>query len=696
MAATSAYADLPPPHDGSYWVSALRDPARRDEALCALILRGDVVGEPAYRETVPNIGCRVTGTFDNTAQPNGVMGVFLGSRWSEEEREDKQPGGHFLLFDAAGRRVPVFERSNSLDASDAVIPYQSSGALAVVQKIGYSTRSDWDVDGIYVVPATTDQRPILAILVGAPRKQEGAPAPVEWSWRARDLDGDGTPEIQIGPLVNSVLIPKAVFRYSSESHNYEGPTGSLDGDFYVLPASSEKSRWDWITKFEQAHMPTKNLPLPSSDASPGESLRELGARFSAAREAGDYELADALVMTMAKRMGHRFMSNETEDMASYWVFERGNCNLDFLPQDKQTLFLRHNRTLTEGIEVCEIAELPADAKEETKRRMTQLIDSRVSVVGYERTDVYDQFARQRTINTRALELLADFGLADDRFERDGDSALIEQIRAGRVDNVRRLLEAGYDVNLGTPRIWQRTQVESPDTAPFLPPPVLPLQAVKDSLAERGEQALEVAKILLEQGANPYRLRWAPHYAREVAADPTLQARLDALLAAAEKTHNPISSEFRGYLVEWYPDGETVYARFAVGNGSDKTFALPAWAEGGDYLLGSLDMESHFETRMRRGTQWSSNRIIEHGWSPSTRLEIKPGESREVLYPLGSYDYLQNYEGRLHRLWINNYPGAIYSEPFLMHDPRYPVARKERTSERDWYGLRARKVKTDAE
>lgn len=690
LAASPAQADASSQRDGKYWVSALRDSARRDEAVCALILRGEVVGDHKYRETVPDIGCKVTGTFDNSTQSDGVVGVFLGSPWSETKLADGQAGGHLLMFDAAGRGVPAFEGSNSLGETDGVVSYRPSGEIAVVQQISYGGPFDRDVDGIYVVPATTGQVPILSVLVATPKKKEGAPAPAAWSWRALDLDGDGTLEIQIGRVVRGKLTPEAVYHYSAVSQRFEGPGGSPTGDFYLLPSRPEKRRWEMAKEMSHAGLRIASEPSPSSGSSVAEKLEILHARFTAAREAGDYELADTMVLAMAQLMGRRFLSRYTDEIASYWIFERGHCNLKFLPQDKIELFLRHERELREGIQVCEAAKLPADAGEEVKRRMTQLIDSRVEVGGYRRTDVYDQFARQRTINERALELLSAYDLQDVRFERGDESALIEQIRAGRAENVRSLLDAGYDVNLGTPRIWQHTQVSEPDTAPFQPPPVLPLQAVKDSLAVRGEQALEVAKVLLERGANPHRLKWASRYTREVAADPVLEARLDAMFAEAAKSHNAISSEFRGFLVESFPDdGESVYARFEVGNGSDETFALRAWTDSGDYLLGSLNMESHFETRLVGGAKWDSPLSIEHGWSPSTSVQIKPGESRIVLYPLGSYQYLQGPEGLRHRLWINNYPGAIYSEPFRMSDPRYPVIGQHRAAKRDWYGERQR-------
>jgi len=265
------------------------------------------------------------------------------------------------------------------------------------------------------------------------------------------------------------------------------------------------------------------------------------------------------------------------------------------------------------------------------------------------------------------------------------SMLVVAIMAGRADNVRLLLDHGYDPNLGTPRIWVHHN-PSPDIfTPFHPLPMLPLQAVRNSLPSQGEKALEVARVLLDHGANPNRLRWYPDYAADVQVEATLAARLDQLYSEAGKKHPAVSAEFRGVVHEFTPKGESVYARILVGNGSDKTVSIAAWVDGDDFLFDGLNSKTRLESRMAGGTQWAVPLSIEHGWSPATKVDIPPGQSREVYYEPGLFALLRSQEGMQYRLWINDYPAEIYTEPFQWLDQRYPVLTKSRDSSRDWYG-----------
>ncbi len=690
LTSAAALANPPAQQDAKYWLAALKDPGLRDEAVCALLSSGQsVTSQYKYYEHVPDYGCRVRQVIDNLGHSDGTALVFLGVESRYYKLMDGSPGGHYVLFDAEGRGVPPFQNNNLLRDPDGVVDYLGDRSMAIVQQTSYGTDEGWSVEGLYVVPATAAQVPVLGILLGArPGKKGGKPVP-PWSWRAVDLDGDGRLEFEIGPKVGADMIVRATYRYSPTSGRYEGPSGSLEGDFFLLPDFDPEQRWPRVQAFVTAHKLSgdcgKNCTdQTSSRKGPGiDTIEDMRRRFEAAREARDYPAMDAVVQEVRLAASPRVQSTLNEEVARYWVMDRGRCNLDFMPPDKVDFYQHYNVWITEALLICEAVKQVEAGNGGERAIMGKLFDAREKSFVVSRSFLYDAYARQVTINKKALALLAEYGLNDLWFDGDRESALIEQVRAGRADNVRVLLESGYDANLGVAQKWQFVNPVEGETAPFLPLPILPLQAAREALASQGERGLDVAAVLLEHGANPNRLAWYPHYAVYAKADPKLQARLDARIALAAKRSPASSAEFLGYLLEPGPDGESIYARFLVGNGSSKPVSISAWTDGTDFLLGGLDWESHLESKMPVGSRWSRSLVIEHGSSPSTRLVIQPGESHEVLYEMGFYSVINGQEKLQYRLWINQYPDAIYSEPFRMHDMRYPVNFTSREEVRDW-------------
>lgn len=682
------------PWNGSSWVEALGDDARGDEAVCRLLARGDEVeGAIRYREDVPDDGCRVVRVADNRSQPGGVVAVFLAHAYSDETLQDGSAGGHFVLFDPDGRRVAAFEKYNSLGDTDGLIRYRGQ-ALAIVSRVSYGgLPSGWDASGLFVVPLDTAQQPILALILGVRKTSERVPAHLQWQWRARDLDADGAVEIEIGSGGSAGFIPKALYRYSVSTGRYEGPAGSPDGDFLLVTRRPQgDSWWKVADNFARGHDDAGSCDACASARSPEatawEQLDRSYHSFKAAHAAADTAGADQAVLAFGEAATRttRMRLDRAEEIASYWIFERARCNLDFLPDKRRAELLKWHRVFPEAILVCEASKLRLESEDALRRQATRLLDERARPYGGQRTDVYDAFARQRTINRRALEFLARLRLDDQRFERDGDSALIEQIRAGRTDNVRLLLDTGYDPNVGVPRLWRKSSHEAA-RAPHYPQPVLPLQAVRESLATQGERALDIAQLLLDRGANPNRLRWYPAYRKVEPAPGDLESRLRTLLQDSAARQPSVSAEFRGYRVEMDDEGSTTtYARFVIGNGSESPAAIRAWTDAGDYLLGGLHYESHLETQLTGGSEWhDGGLVIEHGWSPATELVLQPGESGEVLFRMSPDALLAAPEGTRYRLRIATFPGAILSEPFLARDRRYAVTYASRTAPRDWYG-----------
>jgi hypothetical protein len=229
--------------------------ATRDEAVCGLLRRGQyAVESPRYRQEVPSGGCRVRALFDDTARSNGGLVTLLDPDFTDPELPDRPDVGVLVIFDRAGRIVPVFEAANYLKGSDGVVKYRHDGAVAVVHQFGYAGDPDWSVEALHVVPATVDQVPVLSVLIGAPHRRFADPENPNWAWRAHDVDGDGNLEFEIGPSQpNGSLVMKATYRYSSVSQRYEGPAGSLSGDFYLVQPPQAARNWSVAEQFALAH-----------------------------------------------------------------------------------------------------------------------------------------------------------------------------------------------------------------------------------------------------------------------------------------------------------------------------------------------------------------------------------------------------------------------------------------------------------
>src|SRR5262245_37600921 len=232
-------------------VPGSRHAETRDQAVCELIARGHyTVASPRYEQKVPSGGCRVRGLFDDTTSPSGTTVALLDPDFTDPELPARPDVGVLVIFDSTGRMVPVFEAANYLKGSDGVVKYRSDGALAVVHQFGYTGDPDWSVEALHVVPTTTVQTPILSVLLGAPHSRWARSGEREWTWRVQDADGDGNLEFDIGPAErDGAMDRKATYRYSSASNRYEGPGGSLAGDFYLVQPPQAECNWNIAAQF---------------------------------------------------------------------------------------------------------------------------------------------------------------------------------------------------------------------------------------------------------------------------------------------------------------------------------------------------------------------------------------------------------------------------------------------------------------
>lgn len=417
----------------------------------------------------------------------------------------------------------------------------------------------------------------------------------------------------------------------------------------------------------------------------GSSLREsraLGERLRLARDAGDLETADALVDQLQPYLSGRVYNDVVEAIAEYSVFERGRCQLATLPSSKRAI-AEQDAWVREGMLACQAARLPESDGPEARALLRRLVDGRVESL--RASDVYDRFARQATLDVAALRWLHGHSLADVGFEGATESALIAQVRAGRADNVDTLLDLGYDANQPIARRMPR----SPDDADGDPghgrSQALPLQAARDALPRLGGAAIAVARVLLAHGANPNLLKWHRYTPAAVAVDPGLQARWDALLRDAPAATDPVGALFQGLVFEPGLHGETAYASFLVGNGSDAPIRIAAWTDRGDYLLDSLH-QARIEFHRSGGSTWDFPVVLQDGFSPGSGLTLQPGDSREVLVEWDMQRALSMPADVRYRLRFmdDDRVEAHHSEPFVLHDPARPPRYRVVQGGRRWY------------
>jgi hypothetical protein len=207
-------------------------------ALCRLIALKRYYRTPRYEPDA----CSSLTVRHFIASPQADRTVYAAIIESDLVDDPQVPhAGLLTLFDSHGFIIPVFAGANLLESADAVLAYQGDQRRAIAHVINTSAGDD-TVQVLHVVPMADPQQSVLTVIVGPPAIEvcEG----YSWSWRARDVDGDGIDDIEIGPLVDQAggIDPRATYHWSGDEGRYVGPAGSPADGFLrtdLLPGHDE-------------------------------------------------------------------------------------------------------------------------------------------------------------------------------------------------------------------------------------------------------------------------------------------------------------------------------------------------------------------------------------------------------------------------------------------------------------------------
>jgi len=222
---------------GRTLVHLLLDSDKRDEAYCALLRLGLSHRRlPARDECLP-----VTEVVAAPQTDGSSLYLVFGKPGYEVERTPnrRNSAGPFSLFDSDGFVIPVFQGANLVNGDSELFRDSPQGGIAIGHAFGESHGDSfkpghWSTQVLHVVPTTPEQKPALSVVLGPPVFGfEDSCKGFFWTWRVRDLDGDGWPEIEIGPRTDEQndIAPAATYRWSPEQGRSVGPTGSPEQGF---------------------------------------------------------------------------------------------------------------------------------------------------------------------------------------------------------------------------------------------------------------------------------------------------------------------------------------------------------------------------------------------------------------------------------------------------------------------------------
>ena len=239
-AQSSALTDASPAARGRVDAEALTDPGRRQAAFCRLLDARRYHAPQPYTEGP----CNPVDDVVVAPQPNGraLYMVFHNAPVPDGGISLGDARGGFTLIDGDGFIVPVPDGANYLGEHDRLYAPAGNGPLVMVQVYGHAGGDafggdGWEVQVLHATAVVPGARTLAVALGPATFGFEDGCVGYSWWWRSRDVDEDGTLEIEIGPRVDAAdhITPRVVYRWSPRARRYSGPRGSVDEGFRRLP-----------------------------------------------------------------------------------------------------------------------------------------------------------------------------------------------------------------------------------------------------------------------------------------------------------------------------------------------------------------------------------------------------------------------------------------------------------------------------
>jgi hypothetical protein len=272
IAVISVSAGLSATQEAWRLVALLQDRTERDSAACQLLELGLYRSTPRYTDKPCE---RISGAVNHVVvahqEPDPpVYVVFRRPSYDADGVGPGLPKGPFTLFDSEGYIIPVFSAANLLGEDDDLFAYAGNSRLAIAHLILHGASRDapieWTTQVLHIVPITPLQQSVLSVIVGPPTYgfEDGCDG-VYWGWRRADQDDDRIPEIEIGPFQNREgdILPRAAYRWSVQSEQYEGPSGSVEEGFLRVDTQRHGNECcPYYTAIEQFALARHQLPTP--------------------------------------------------------------------------------------------------------------------------------------------------------------------------------------------------------------------------------------------------------------------------------------------------------------------------------------------------------------------------------------------------------------------------------------------------
>lgn len=201
----------------------------RSTAICRLIGLRRYHATPRY-EPEPCVARTVRHFIGSPS--SRVFGVTLEADFIDKVLQSPI-AGELILFDREGFLIPVYHGANLIDTFSGVFRYRGDNEWAIGHVISTKVDEHTSTQILSIVPVADPQRAVLRIILGPPVFDKFGCEGYYWSWRARDTDRDGVPEVEIGPNLTPQgdIEPRAVFRWSRIEGVYVGPTPSADDPY---------------------------------------------------------------------------------------------------------------------------------------------------------------------------------------------------------------------------------------------------------------------------------------------------------------------------------------------------------------------------------------------------------------------------------------------------------------------------------